>query len=76
MTDDTLVRAAHRALMEFYEHHLPDLAGPTIALFPVQNKGNTAWSERLAAVGDPERLTYHAGWAITVRYNEHMSSMF
>jgi septal ring factor EnvC (AmiA/AmiB activator) len=45
-------------------------------MFPVQNKGNTAWSERLAAVGDPERLTYHAGWAITVRYNEHMSSMF
>jgi hypothetical protein len=40
--NDTLERAAHRALTEFYEHHLPDLAGTAIALFPIQNEGNTA----------------------------------
>jgi hypothetical protein len=66
--DDTLERAAHQALMEFCERYLPGLAGTSIALFPVQNEGNTAWSERLAAVGDPERSTYHAGWVFTARY--------
>jgi cell division protein FtsB len=74
--DDTLERAAHQALTKFCECHLPGLAGTAIALFPVQNEGNTAWSQRLAAVGDPERLAYHAGWAFTARYAQHMSSMF
>jgi septal ring factor EnvC (AmiA/AmiB activator) len=27
-------------------------------------------------VGDPEHSVYHAGWAFTVRYAGHMSSMF
>jgi hypothetical protein len=69
-------RAAHRALLEFCERHLPDLAGTTIAMFPVQNEGNTAWSERVAVVGDPEHSAYHTGWAFTARYAQHMSSMF
>jgi hypothetical protein len=60
--DDTLERAAHQALTEFCERHVPSLAGAAIALFPVQNKGNTAWSERLAAVSTPERTVYHVGW--------------
>jgi septal ring factor EnvC (AmiA/AmiB activator) len=30
----------------------------------------------LAAMGDPERSTYHAGWAFTARYAHHMSSIF
>jgi septal ring factor EnvC (AmiA/AmiB activator) len=30
----------------------------------------------LATVGDPERSAYHAGWAFTARYTQHMSSMF
>jgi hypothetical protein len=33
--DDTLERAAHQALMEFRERHLPGLAGIAIALFPI-----------------------------------------
>jgi chromosome segregation ATPase len=45
-------------------------------LFPIQNESNAAWSEFLAAMGDPERSTYHAGWAFTARYAKHMSSMF
>jgi hypothetical protein len=73
--DDTLERAAHKALTEFFECHLSSLVGTTIALFPVQNEGNTAWSERLAAVGDPECPTYHAGWAFMARYAQHVSSM-
>jgi hypothetical protein len=44
--NDTLERASHQALMELCERHLPGLAGTTIALFPIQNEGNTAWSER------------------------------
>jgi septal ring factor EnvC (AmiA/AmiB activator) len=68
--------AAHQALTEFCERHLSGLAGTAISLFPVQNKGNTAWSERLAAVGDPERSAYHMGWAFTTRYAHHMSSVF
>jgi hypothetical protein len=60
--DNTLERAAHQALMEFYEHHLSSLAGTAIALFPVQNEGNTMWSERLAAMGDPSiRRTTQGG---------------
>jgi hypothetical protein len=60
--NDTLERAAHQALTEFCECHLPGLASTTIALFSVQNKGNTAWSESLATVGDPEHSVYHVGW--------------
>jgi hypothetical protein len=59
--DDTLERAAHQALMEFCERHLAGLTSTAITLFPVQNEGNMAWSERLAAVGDREHLMYHAG---------------
>jgi hypothetical protein len=74
--DDTLERVAHQALTEFCERHLPGLIGIAVALFPIQNEGNTTWSERLAAVGDPERPTYHTGWAFTARYAQHMSTMF
>jgi hypothetical protein len=62
--------------MEFCEHHLPSLIGTVIAFFPIQNEGNTAWSERLAIVGDPARLTYHVGWVFTAHYTQHMSLMF
>jgi cell division protein FtsB len=74
--DDTLERAAHQTITEFCERHLPGLTGTAIALFPVQNEGNTAWSECLAAVGEPEHSAYHVGWAFTARYAQHMSSMF
>jgi hypothetical protein len=57
--DDTLERVAHQALTEFYERHLAGFAGTAIALFPIQNEGNTAWNERLAAVDDPERSACH-----------------
>jgi hypothetical protein len=74
--DDTMERTAHQALMEFYERHLLGLAGTPIALFPIKNEGNMAWSERLATVGDPERSAYHVGWVFMARYTQHMSSMF
>jgi hypothetical protein len=73
--DDTLERAAHQALIELCEHHLSGLIDTVVALFPIHNGGNTAWSERLAAVGDPEHPTYHTGWAFTARYAQHVSSM-
>jgi hypothetical protein len=66
--DDTLERAAHQALTEFCECHLPGLTGTAITLFPVQNEGNTTWSERLATVGNPEHSVYHAGLAFMTRY--------
>jgi hypothetical protein len=74
--DDTLERAAHQALTEFCERHLPGLVSTIVALFPIQNEGNTVWSERLATVGVPERPTYHVWWAFTSRYAQHMRSMF
>jgi hypothetical protein len=55
--------------MEFCERHLPVLSATAIALLPVQNEGNTVWSEHVAAVGDPELSTHHAGWALTARYS-------
>jgi hypothetical protein len=73
--DDALERVAHQALMEFYECHLLGLDGTAVALLPIYNEGNTVWSERLAAVGDPEHETYHAGWAFTACYSQHMSSL-
>jgi 2-polyprenyl-6-methoxyphenol hydroxylase-like FAD-dependent oxidoreductase len=73
--DDALERVAHQALMEFYECHLLGLDGTVVALLPIHNEGNTVWSERLAAVGDLEHETYHAGWAFTARYSQHMSSL-
>jgi hypothetical protein len=73
--DDTLERAAHQALMEFCEHHLPVLSDTAIALLPVQNEGNAVWSERVTAISDPEFLTHHAGWELTARYAQHVSSL-
>jgi NADPH-dependent ferric siderophore reductase len=73
--DDTLKRAAHQALTEFYEHHLPVLSDTTMALLPVRNEGNTVWSERVATIDDLKLLTHHAGWALTVRYAQHVSSL-
>jgi hypothetical protein len=73
--DDTPERAVHQALTEFCEHYLPVLGDTAIALLPVQNEGNAVWSERVAAIGDPELPTHHAGWALTVCYTQHMSSL-
>jgi hypothetical protein len=74
--NDTLERAAHLALTKLCERDLSGLVGTAIALFPIQNEGNMAWSEHLAAVGDLERSAYHTGWAFKPRYAQHMSSMF
>jgi hypothetical protein len=73
--NNTLERAAHQALMEFCERHLPVLGDTVIALHPIQNEGNAVWCERVAAIGDPEFLTHHVGWAFTTRYAQHMSSL-
>jgi hypothetical protein len=73
--DDTLERAAHQALMEFCERHLPVLGDTAIALLPVQNEGNAVWSERVAAIGDPEHPTHHAGWMLMARYAQYVSSL-
>jgi hypothetical protein len=73
--DDTLERAAHHALTEFCESHLSILDDTTITVLPIQNEGNTEWSERMAAVGNPELPTHHAGWALMARYSQHVSSL-
>jgi hypothetical protein len=73
--DDTLERAAHQALTKFCEHHLPVLGDTAIALLPIRNEGNAVWSERVTAIGDPEFLTHYAGWVLTARYAQHMSSL-
>jgi hypothetical protein len=49
--DDTLERAAHQALTEFCERHLPVLGDTAIALLPVRNEGNVVLSERVVTVG-------------------------
>jgi hypothetical protein len=64
--DDTLERAAHPALTEFCERHLPVLGDTAIALLPVQNEGNAVWSVR---------VTHHASWALIARYAQHVSSL-
>jgi chromosome segregation ATPase len=33
------------------------------------------WSEHVAAVGDPDLPTHHAGWALIARYTQHVSSL-
>jgi hypothetical protein len=71
--DDTMERASHQTLTKFCERHLPVFDDTTIALLPVRNEGNAVWSERVVAIGDPELLTHHAGWMLTVRYTQHMS---
>jgi hypothetical protein len=73
--DDTLERAAHQALTEFCEHHLPVLSDTAIALLLIRNEGNMVWSERVAIISDPEFLTHHADWALTARYTQHVSSL-
>jgi hypothetical protein len=73
--DDTLERAAHQALIEFCERHLPVLGDTALALLPVQNEGNAVWSECVIAISDPEFPTHHAGWELTARYAQHVSSL-
>jgi hypothetical protein len=73
--NDTLERAAHQALMEFCERHLPVLGDTAIALLHVRNEGNAVWSECVTAISDPEFLTHHVGWALTARYVQHVSSL-
>jgi hypothetical protein len=73
--NDTLERAAHQALTEFCEHHVPVLGDTTITLLPIQNEDNALWSQRVATVGNPELSTQHAGWALTARYAQHVSSL-
>jgi hypothetical protein len=73
--DDTLERAAHQVLTEFCERHLPVLGDTAIALLPVWNEGNTVWSERVTAIDDPELPSHHAGWVLTARYAQHVSSL-
>jgi hypothetical protein len=73
--DDTLERAAHQALTEFCECHLPVLSDTAIALLPVRNEGNAVWGERVTTISDPEFPTHHAGWALTARYAQHVSSL-
>jgi hypothetical protein len=73
--DDTLERDTHQALMEFCEHHLPVLNDTAIALLPFRNEGNVVWSDRVAAIDDPELPTLHAGWTLTTRFSQHVSSL-
>jgi hypothetical protein len=73
--DDTLERAAHQALTEFCECHLPVLGDTALALLPVRNEGNAVWSERVTAISDPEFPAHHAGWALTACYTQHVSSL-
>jgi predicted transcriptional regulator len=73
--DDTLERAAHQALTEFYERHLPVLSDTIIALLPARNESNTVWGERVTAISDPDFPTHHAGWALTTLYAQHVSSL-
>jgi hypothetical protein len=73
--NDTLERAAHQALTEFCERHLPVLGDTAIALLPIRNEGNTVWSEHVTSISDPEFLTHHEGWALTARYAQHVSSL-
>jgi hypothetical protein len=73
--DDTLERVAHQALTEFCERHLLVLGDTAIALLPIQNESNAVCSERVTAISNPEFLTHHAGWALTARYTQHVSSL-
>jgi hypothetical protein len=73
--DDALERVALQALTEFCERHLPVLGDTAIALLPVRNEGNAVCCERVTAIGDPELLMYHAGFALTARYSQHVSSL-
>jgi hypothetical protein len=73
--DDTLDRVVHQALTEFCERHMPVLGDTTITLLSVRNEDNAVWSECVAAIGDPELLMHHAGWALAARYSQHVSSL-
>jgi hypothetical protein len=73
--DDTLERASHRAVIEYYERHLSGLNSTVVALFPIWDMGNREWSEHLAATCDPVLATYHMGWAFMMRYAQHVNSM-
>jgi hypothetical protein len=33
------------------------------------------WSERVAAIDDPDLPTHHAGWGLTTCYAQHVSSL-
>jgi hypothetical protein len=73
--NDTLERAAHKALTEFCDLHLPVLSNTVIALFPVRNEGSAMWSEHVVTIVDPELPSHHAGWVLMACYAQHVSSL-
>jgi hypothetical protein len=72
---DTLEMVAHQTLKMFCEQHLLDTADTPIALFPIRNQGDQTWWRRMKAACDETQLMFHAGYAMSTLYAQHVHNL-
>jgi hypothetical protein len=72
---DTLEMVAQQALEMFCEQHLLDTADTPIALFPIRDRGDQTWRRCMEAVCDETQLAFHAGYAMSTLYAQHVCNL-
>jgi hypothetical protein len=66
--DTTILQTAHVALTSLYESRLAATASMPITLFPICNRENRVWKQRLEAMFDLEGPHFSTGMAVMARY--------
>jgi hypothetical protein len=59
----------------FCEQHLSDTANTPIALFPIRDRGDQTWRRRMKVACDETQPAFHAGYAMSTLYAQHMSNL-
>jgi hypothetical protein len=72
---DTLEMVAHQALEMFCEQHPLDTANTPIAMFPIRNRGDQIWRERMKAGCDETQSMFHAGYVMSTLYTQHVCNL-
>jgi hypothetical protein len=72
---DTLEMVTHQSLEMLCEQHLSDTTSTPIALFPIQNRGDQTWPRHIKAACDKTQPTFHAGYATSTLYAQHMHDL-
>jgi hypothetical protein len=72
---DTLEMVAHQALEMFCEQHLLDTADTPIALFPIWDRGDQTWWRHMKAAFDETQPAFHAGYAMSTLYAQHVPNL-
>jgi hypothetical protein len=73
--DETVEQTAQVAPTSLCETRLADAATMPITLFPIRNKEDPVWKQRLEAVSNPEGPHFHAGMTALAGYAQHLFNL-